>query len=356
MKVMLNHRSSWRVESALTANRWRQNLAILKDNLSILPAVLRNYRAVLRGQSRLRALEISVGYRCQLSCDQCSCARTYDPSRGRLTLAELFRAIDQARDLGAFQFNLTGGDPLIYYDDVLALIDYLGRKKCYAHLCTNAVALTYENLSEMRRLGLCSIEMGLDSARRQTHDANRCPGNYDKIMEVLQWTARLGMRTILNTVITREKIANRDMANLVRLVQQTHAHLQITPPCAVGHWSGKMEVLLQPEEEEYLRRLLGQRQVRSDIFSSFISSRCSAGREKLAITPYGDVMPCSLVQISYGNVRQHPLARIHQEVLKNPFYHQVTRQGCVTSFNRAFINHYFSQPCGLLREGTLAET
>ncbi|MBU2473101.1 SPASM domain-containing protein, partial [Patescibacteria group bacterium] len=79
---------------------------------------------------------------------------------------------------------------------------------------------------------------------------------------------------------------------------------------------------------------------RMDTYSSYFGVRCPAAREKIGIQPYGDVVSCPLIQIVYGNVKNEELKKIREKMLKNPYYHMVSREGCLPSFNKDFIDKY----------------
>jgi len=45
-------------------------------------------------------------------------------------------------------------------------------------------------------------------------------------------------------------------------------------------------------------------------FSYSLKPRCPSGKEKIAITCYGDVLGCTLNHISFGNIKKEPLQKI----------------------------------------------
>ena len=60
----------------------------------------------------------------------------------------------------------------------------------------------------------------------------------------------------------------------------------------------------------------------------------------MGVQPYGDVVSCPLIQIVYGNVRDQSLVQIREKMLENPYYYEVSREGCLPSFNNDFIDKY----------------
>jgi MoaA/NifB/PqqE/SkfB family radical SAM enzyme len=78
---------------------------------------------------------------------------------------------------------------------------------------------------------------------------------------------------------------------------------------------------------------------RTDMYSSLTVIKCPAAREKIGLQPYGDVVSCPLIQISYGNIREKSLREIQSEMLKNPFYNNNV-QNCLPAMSEPFIREY----------------
>ncbi len=331
-------------EIKIVLNRIYQNIGAIIKNYYIIPFIIRNYIGTfIYKKSRLRSLEIAVGYECNAKCEQCSCALARDITKKRLSLTEFKTVIDEAIKLGTFQFNITGGEPLLYEREVYEIIKYIRSKNGYIHLCTNASLITKNKFKNLIESGLNSIEMGLDSASKIIHNNNRRIKSFEKIMEVIGYAREFNIPVILNTIITHEKIKNYDMLALIKLVIEKNILLQITPPCVTGRWKNELKILLTKKEEKYLRWLLGFKNVRMDTYSSFFSIRCPAAREKIGISPYGDVMSCPLIQINYGNIRNENLDAIRNKMFKNPFYFKKSKFGCLPSFDKKFIKKYMTK-------------
>jgi len=330
-------------ESKIGLNRFKQSLGVIFSNFFILFSVFKNYFELLFLKTKpLRSMEIALTYECNATCEQCSCRLNYQPNRERLSLAEFKKAIDEAIKLGAFQFNITGGEPLLCIDECLELIKYIRSKGKYVHLCTNALLMNQDLMQKLKDAGLNSIEMGLDSADEKKHNSNRKENSYQRIMETVKLAKKVDIKTIIfNTVITHEKIKSHDMFALMNLAKEKGVILQITPPCVTGAWKNRLDILLTSRERVYLRWLLSKYpHSRMDTYSSYFGIRCPAAREKIGIHPYGDVVSCPLIQIIYGNIKDKDLKTIREKMFKNPYYFMVSREGCLPSFNREFIKEY----------------
>jgi MoaA/NifB/PqqE/SkfB family radical SAM enzyme len=330
-------------EIKINFNRFKQTIRIILGTSFLFPSIIKNYSKLLLFKDYpLRSVEISLTYQCNATCEQCSCRLAYSPSKRRLSLDEFKKAIDDSIRLGAFQFNITGGEPLLHFEECVELIRYIKFKGKYVHLCTNALLANFDLIYKCKKAGLDSIEMGLDSADERIHNSNRKENSYKKIMETIELAKRAGIKTIiLNTIITKEKIKSYDMIALMNLAKEKRVILQITPPCVTGAWKNRLDILLSKEERIYLRWLLARYpHSRMDTYSSYFGIRCPAAREKICIQPYGDVVPCSLIQIVYGNIKTQELEKIRKKMLENPYYHLISKEGCLPSFNKDFIEKY----------------
>ncbi|MFH0791010.1 MAG: radical SAM protein [Candidatus Omnitrophota bacterium] len=327
-----------KILSRMRRNRFRQGLKIVWKQGFILAKVIRNYFQSISGKYPLRSLEIAVGYECNFSCSQCSCALNRDLKRSRLSLEQFKDTIDQAIEMGAFQFNLNGGEPMLYFEEVKELCSYIRKKGCYVHMATNGYFFNQERMKIMKEAGLCSFEMGLDSSIDSIHDSNRGEGSYRRIMENTMMAQRLGMSVAYNTVGTKEKVWNGDLINTVYLADKMGVLLMITPPCVTGHWKGRMDVLLNDEEQWYIKWLLSKYSItRIDNYNGLRGISCPAAREKIALNPYGDVVSCPLIQIVYGNITSDRLINIQNKMLKDPFYLKGHSEGCLPGNDLDFI-------------------
>lgn len=329
-------------------NRVVQSARIVLSHPDIWGKVASGFVNAARGRKRLlRSLEIAVTYRCNAHCEQCSCRRDHDPVREKtelLTLAELQRVIDEAVDMGAFQFCINGGEPMLEEERVFSLLDYIkSRHKGYVHLCTNGTLLDDDKVDRLAKHGLDSVEMGFDSAFEDVHDANRVRGGYRKVFDNITRFRKRGVGVVLNTILTNQKVRSDDMLLTMDLAKKHGCMLQVTPCCLTGALRDRMDMMLTEQARFYFYWFLAQSaNNRSDLYSSLTRIKCPAGREKLGLQPYGDVVSCPLIQIRYGNVREKGLAAIQQEMLKDPYYGLDGSHGCLPAMSETFIRERLS--------------
>ena len=64
--------------------------------------------------------------------------------------------------------------------------------------------------------------------------------------------------------------------------------------------------------------------------------------EKIYITPYGDVLPCPFIHISFGNVKQENLKDIVRRMRMNPYLEGYPKI-CVAAEDREFHKNVLSK-------------
>ncbi|MFC1675831.1 radical SAM/SPASM domain-containing protein [Planctomycetota bacterium] len=293
----------------------------------------------------LRSLELAITYKCNSACEQCSCRLAYDRDREkkeRLTIDEFKNAVDQAVELGAFQFSLNGGEPMLEEETVFELTRYIKKHhKRFVMICTNGTLLDEQKLIKLKECGLDGIEMGLDSAFEQVHDDNRRSGSYDKILENIRNCKKHNIHVSLNTILSNDKVQQDDIIYTLFLAKKLGCLLQITPCCLTGAFKNRLDLMLTEETKLYFFWLLSKTwKSRTDMYSGLTTIKCPAAREKIGLQPYGDIVSCPLIQITYGNIREKSLADIQADMVKNPYYNLKKTQGCLPAMSESFIKEY----------------
>jgi MoaA/NifB/PqqE/SkfB family radical SAM enzyme len=287
-----------------------QNLGFVIRRPALAARAAMNVAAVGLGWPRLRAIDFDVTNVCPLRCVQCYAADTAIDRGRELTPAELAAVALQARRLGAIQANLSGGEALVRRD----LEDLVGgcrRAHLLVSLCTSGAGLTPQRFAALAAAGLDVVILSLDSIDPGVHDANRgVRGLHGRVLDAVERAGSLGVRAMVNTVATREKLASGELEALRVLVVGRGALLNLTMPAAVGRWRDRNDVAMATDERRAVTAFLGRAGVRTDTSSVYGRPGCPAGTEKITIAADGTARLCPLIPGGWGDVRREPLAAI----------------------------------------------
>lgn len=156
---------------------------------------------------RLDVVSVNVTDRCNLTCRHCGVVpRAAGPSA--LESGQIRRLVDEARDLGAREFTLSGGEPMVR-EDWADLLRYAAAKFRVVHLFTNATLIDQERARLIADLGV-DIQISLDGASDAVHDNLRGQGAFGRTLEGIENLRRSGAgeRITINYCVMRINLDN----------------------------------------------------------------------------------------------------------------------------------------------------
>lgn len=291
---------------------------IYKKPLLLLRVVNNYFKMYILRRNVLRKVDICLTLHCPCDCNKCSSAKMFDPEKRELDAKEIKEVAEQCLKLGAIQFNLTGGEPL-FRKDIFEIIKSLQPNRAFISINTTGLLLNKKIIEKLKRAGVDMVKVSIDSPVAVEHDRYRnSPGCYEKVMEDLMCIKEIGgIRSHISTVTTSDNIRSGKILDILKIAEKFNATLALTIPVPAGKWSDNYKILINSEEREILNELLEKHPlVTEDIHASYKEIKCPAGVESLYITCYGDVIPCSVLQISFGNIRRNKLKIIYKRMLQ----------------------------------------
>ncbi len=149
-------------------------------------------------------LWIYTNYDCNLHCSYCVAKSSPNAPRRALGLPNVKRLVDESCDLGFSEIFFTGGEPFIL-NDIYEMLDYSSRRVPTTVL-TNAMILRGRRLDRLTEIANdnLTIQISLDGATPEDHDAYRGRGSWEKAVEGIRLVQGRGMNTKLSTTETPE--------------------------------------------------------------------------------------------------------------------------------------------------------
>lgn len=139
-------------------------------------------------------------YTCNLACIGCAVERHTGKLKDRLPVELCLQAVDES---GAPGVSLCGGEPTVY-PELKELVDGIIERNRHIYLCTNALLMEEKIFGQIDPHKRLTINVHLDGMR-ETHDyVCARDGVFDKAVEMIKESKRLGYHTITNTTIFKE--------------------------------------------------------------------------------------------------------------------------------------------------------
>ena len=265
----------------------------------------------------LRSVVLAITYDCNAKCDMCYSRDLLDKGRVNLGIGQIKGIWDQAHELGAVHVNITGGEPLLR-KDICDIIRVLRPKSTLVSIVTNASLIDEEKMKKLKEAGLSYLQISLDSIDPKKHDGLRkIPGLYNKVINAVELCKKYGISCCFSAVVYHGGID--DFEEIVKLAKKYDIMVLMNYVGIVGGWKTAEELALTKDDFARVYKLMKDPNVRFHTMYNFSGKlECPAGKEKLYITAYGDVMACNKNQIkSFGNVLKEPLKKIWDRMYNN---------------------------------------
>jgi MoaA/NifB/PqqE/SkfB family radical SAM enzyme len=309
--------------------------------LRLLARIAGDYLSVaLLRRNRLRTVDLAVTFRCNARCEMCSAESMMSNKRNRhrkeLSVEEIVALWKDAVRLGAVHINLNGGDPTMRNTaDIEAIIRGVNRHGASVSIVSNGIALSASDLERYARAGLDTLQLSLSSFDSARHDRIKGRSDaYEKLMLAFRAAQRLKLKICLSSVLAADNFD--DVKKIIEFGRKEKVFTLLNPIGAAGAMAGDFSRSIASKKKEY-EALLKIPFVRADTVLNFRhGDGCPAGLERIYVTPYGDVLTCPFVQVSYGNVRDEPLEKIYRRICGFPYLRRHERE-CRHVFNRHYI-------------------
>jgi MoaA/NifB/PqqE/SkfB family radical SAM enzyme len=286
----------------------------------ILAHTYKRLTSKLGSRQGFRIIDLAITYRCNQLCAHCS-AQPLAKKAPPLTLSDYAKIVEDAQTLDLLSWNITGGEPLLV-DWLEDLIPLLRPQTHYISVQTNCTLLTEARARRLKELGVNCITTSLDSSIPEEHNSFRgMTGAYHKTLEGIRVARKVGLQVLVGGTVTHKNLRSRDLARLIETVNREGAIFlyNLAVPC--GKWSNNLDIVLRDDDRQYLQNLLARYPRSStdhEVGRNAIG--CPAGMEKVYITPYGEVIPCPFIHVSFGNVKETPLPAIIQRMRTVPYF------------------------------------
>ena len=253
----------------------------------------------------LHTLIFAITKKCGFKCEHC-CEWEVLNKPEKLSRNDIVHIVNRFYQKGVAQVQLSGGEPLNRFDDIIHLLDNSPTSINF-WIYTTGYNLSFEKARVLKKYGLTGITISLDHWDPLEHDAFRGkPGSFDRAIQAIKYAIENDLLVTLSICATRSFISHENLYHFARLAKDNHVtFIQVLEPKAVGHYAG-MDVLLQKSHtgilESFYEDMNYNREYRSFpivAYHGYYSRRvgCSgAGKDYLYVDTDGDVHNCPFCQ------------------------------------------------------------
>ncbi|MDD2498356.1 MAG: radical SAM protein [Desulfitobacteriaceae bacterium] len=281
-------------------------------------------------QRQITYLNIELTNQCGLQCAHCSSSSSFDGT-DYIAPNRVLRLLDEGKKLGAKCLSISGGEPLLY-PYLNEIIEYANTTGYTIRIYTSGI-ITKDGV-ELRSIAeetlksfvgkIDTIIFSLHSHLATLHDGITCKkGSFDLTTKAIRAAIKIGLITEIHTVPM--SVNYKDIPHLISLgedigVRQV-SFLRLVPQ---GRCVNNPHLMMNVAETKQFVEILNE--MDSPVLKLrkgapykclFIekAGECSAGKDKILISPDGSVHPCEAFKFSSSrsNINTQSLTDIWME-------------------------------------------
>jgi len=258
----------------------------------------------------LSTVFFSITSKCPLRCRHCY-ERDNLSVNEYLSLENLKQIVANLKDYGVFHFQLSGGEPLERFDDLISIVECTG-KGADVWINTSGYGLTYERALSLKKAGLTGAEISLDHWDEDEHNLFRDNAkSFSWARDAAMNCRKAGIITCLSLCATNKFITGDNLKRYASLAMEWGvSFIRLLEPRETKTFKGN-DVLLSADkikvlEEFFLNSTSGERLPEYPIVSypGYHQRRVGclgAGNHYLYIDTRGDIHACPFCRSAAGN-------------------------------------------------------
>lgn len=281
------------------------------------------------------SLYVATTEACPHACEHCSYAGR---AKATPTKAQLLKLIDEVKAMGTSTMGFSGGEPLLR-DDLPELIA-AAQPEMTTVVFTTGHRLDSSRARDLANAGVGCVTIGLEGTTEQIHDAVRkTQGSFEQTRQAVMNCKEAGIYTAISTVGTRERIENGQLEGMYQLAKLWGVkEFRLLGPVPTGRKLGDHSFALKPHEQQKLfdfhieknrQRNNGPAVASFAYLESPEMFGCGAGYHHLFIDASGEICPCDLAPMSFGNAFSEKLSDVWKRMAAHfalPFRQCIMRQ------------------------------
>jgi pyrroloquinoline quinone biosynthesis protein E len=256
-------------------------------------------------------LLLELTYRCPLHCAFCYNPLDFEKTTQELTTDEWLKVLREARQLGAVQLGLSGGEPLTR-DDLELIVAEAHQLGFYTNLVTSGVGLNERRIKALKHAGLDHIQLSFQDSTRELNDFLSSTRTFDLKSKVAALIKQYDYPMVLNVVLHRLNIDH--IEEILEMAERLGAdYLELANSQYYGWaWHNREQLLpsrAQVERAEAatkrFRERMGDRMRVFFVVPDYFENRPKAcmnglGSIFMTITPDGTALPCHAAKMLPG--------------------------------------------------------
>ena len=287
----------------------------------------------------------AITRKCNLKCKHCYSDALDTAAPDELSTSEAEKLLDIVAGWGMRLLIFDGGEPLCR-GDFFEVAKYASQRRMRIVVGSNGTLIDVGIADRMKDVGVQAVQISIDGANPETHDSFRGEkGSFDRAMQGVEACKHVGLPFQFGMVIRKQSLP--EVPSMLELAVKSGANAAEFFDLVQVPRVGKEcpEEILSRDERKSIMEWLAEAQKDCPIVIRtpgcpmyplilkekgiqprrlpvhalrripYYDRGCAAGMPNgyITILPNGDVIPCMLLQVKLGNIRQENIVKIWEE-------------------------------------------
>jgi MoaA/NifB/PqqE/SkfB family radical SAM enzyme len=273
---------------------------------------------------------LAITSACGNRCEHCY-ERNNIGQRDIVPVSRWRTVIEDIQRIGVSVVALSGGEPLVRFDNTLSLLETADKRRSDFHLYTSGLGATRERVFALVEAGLAAVGVGLDHFEPTRHDAIRGrKGAFDDAIRAIRMFGDAGILTYVNVCITKDLVRSDGLWRFYDLLNSLGVGaIQLLEPKPCGGYAARQINTLYGTQERRETMAFFEATHRSRHFDGYpavyfpafmeapVNLGCMmGGLSHLHIDSRGNVEPCVFLPVSFGNINKASFSDIYRRMRK----------------------------------------
>ena len=164
-----------------------------------------------------RGIELNYNNACNLRCKYCfTNSPKGDHVKDFLPISKIKEIADEADELGFIEWDLQGGELLLWPDKLFNVLDAIKPERFYLYLTTNGFNADRKMIKELAKHGVSRMSVSIDSMDPEFHDEMRGrKDSWRRAIQALEYVQEAGMDPYLNVTVGHYNAKSEDLRLLL---------------------------------------------------------------------------------------------------------------------------------------------
>ena len=204
-----------------------------------------------------RGIELNYNNACNLRCKYCFTGSPLgDHVKDFLEIDKIKEIADEADEMGFIEWDLQGGELLLWPDKLFNVLDAIKPERFYLYLTTNGFKADRKMIKELAKHGVSRMSVSIDSMDPEFHDEMRGrKDSWRRAIQALEYIQEAGMDPYLNVTVGHYNAKSEDLKLLLDYSKKKKYRTLVNVACPTGMWNGVHDVVCNEEDIEHVRQL-----------------------------------------------------------------------------------------------------